>query len=211
MLIYPGGRVGDVESRGYAFFANFFSDLGQTRTYGGHDNRASLTLFCLALAVAAAAIAAFFAAFAELFARPPARRLGRASAFFGVVAALCFIGVAATPWNLYLRAHNEFVQWAFRAFLGAVVCAGAGTLLEPGFPRRYAAIFGAFAALLAVYIGLLAFGPRANTAPGALIQATAQKIIVYAAIATIVTQSLLVLRAPSLRERPLRADTGPAR
>lgn len=190
MLLYPGGRVGDVQSVGYAFFTNFFSDLGQTVTYGGHDNRPSLILFCIALTSIAAAVALFFVSYALLF-RPQsgARRVAIVAALAGIVAGVCFVGVAATPWNLYLRAHNDFVQWAFRSFLLAVICAAIASAIAGGFPRRFAAVFAAFAVVLAAYVLLLAFGPSANTAQGAAIQATGQKIIVYASMLTVLIQA----------------------
>ena len=190
MLLYPGGRVGDVRSVGYAFFTNFFSDLGQTVTYGGHDNLPSLVLFCIALTSIAAAVALFFGSYPLLF-RPgsTARRVAVVASIAGIVAGVCFVGVAATPWNLYLRAHNDFVQWAFRSFLLAVVCAAVASALAVDFPRRFATVFAAFAALLTAYVLLLAFGPAANTAQGAAIQATGQKIIVYASMLTVLVQA----------------------
>ena len=191
MLLYPGGRVGDVKSVGYDFFTNFFSDLGATQTHGGHDNLVSMVLFCIALVATAGAVALFFIGFARLFAPATgAGRAGIAAAVAGVVAAISFVGVAATPWNLYLRAHNDFVQWAFRAFLVAVVCAAVAGWLAPRFPRRFAAVFATFAVLLAAYIGLITFGPRPATPEGAAIQATGQKIIVYASVLTVLIQAV---------------------
>ncbi|MEO7040014.1 MAG: hypothetical protein ABI186_08310 [Candidatus Elarobacter sp.] len=193
MLLYPGGRVGDVQSVGYAFFTNFFSDLGQTVTYGGHDNRVSLVLFCIALSSTAAAVGLFFIFYSLLFPpRSSARRVAIVAAVAGIIAAACFVGVAATPWNLYLRAHNDFVQWAFRSFLLAVVCAAIASGLAANFPRRFAAVFRAFAVLLTAYVLLLACGPSANTASGAAIQATGQKIIVYASMLTVLVQAFSV-------------------
>jgi hypothetical protein len=54
MFVYPGGHVGAADSNRYVFFKNFFSDLGQTRTYSGAtysgaSNLPSLLLFCIAL------------------------------------------------------------------------------------------------------------------------------------------------------------------
>ncbi|MEO6912490.1 MAG: hypothetical protein ABI182_00540 [Candidatus Baltobacteraceae bacterium] len=194
MLLYPGGRVGDRESLGYSFFSNFFSDLGQTSTYGGHANYPSLVLFCLALTATGIAVGVFFIAFSALFAGTSwPRRISIAAATFGVIAGVCFIGVAATPWNLYLQAHNEFVLWAFRMFLLAVICSGVACLLSPQLPRSFAYVYGAFAILLAAYIALLTFGPAPGTPVGAIVQATAQKIIVYASVLTIVIQAISVL------------------
>ncbi len=191
MLLYPGGRVGDPQSRGYAFFSNFFSDLGQTRTYGGHANVPSLVLFCIALVATAIAVSLFFVAFCALFAPSTnSRRISTAGAFCGVVAGICFAGVAATPWDLYLAAHNDFVQWAFRSFLLAVILCGIASAMAPGFPRRFLYVFSAFAILLAAYVALLTAGPSAATPQGAAIQATAQKIIVYASIFTVLVQAV---------------------
>lgn len=194
MILYPGGRVGDHESLGYSFFTNFFSDLGQTTTYGGHANYPSLVLFCVALLATGIAAGLFFVAFSGLFERrSPAGRISVAAAAFGILAGICFVGVAATPWNLYLQAHNAFVQWAFRMFLLAVICSGAACLLSSRLPRRFVYVFAAFAILLAAYIAMLTVGPAPGTPLGAMIQATAQKIIVYASVLTILIQALSVL------------------
>lgn len=191
MLVYPGGRVGDVNSVGYSFFTNFFSDLGQTVTYGGHSNLPSLFMFCVALLMMALGMAVFFWAYVHLFVRGTrARLLANIGALCGTIAALCFIGVAATPWNLYLQAHNDFVQWAFRAFLAAIVFSGAAGLTARNFPRRFAYVFGGFAVLLAAYIAIMMVGPPASTPSGAAVQATAQKIIVYASILTVLIQAV---------------------
>ncbi len=191
MLVYPGGRVGNPRSSGYAFFTNFFSDLGTTRTHGGHSNVASLVLFCAALAATAIAVALFFATFSLLFKRATTpRRLAFAGALCGVAAGVCFAGVAATPWNLFLSAHNAFVLWAFRAFFGAVALTGLACFFAPRVFRRFANVFAGFAVLLAIYIAVLTFGPPPGTATGAAIQATAQKIIVYASVLTVLVQTL---------------------
>ncbi len=195
MLLYPGGRVADVNSRGYAFFSNFFSDLGQTRTYGGHANLPSMVLFCIALVAIGAGIAVFFSAFARFFTGTRAGRTFSVGATIcAVVAGACFWGVAATPWNLYLQAHNDFVQWAFRAFLLAVILSGIACAITPSM-RRFVYVFAAFALVLAAYIAILTVGPAAGTPSGALIQATAQKVIVYASMLTICVQAWIALRS----------------
>jgi len=98
MLLYPGGRVGERTSVGYAFFTNYFSDLGQTQTHSGASNTSSLVLFCMALVAIAFGLPLFFAAYS--------RMLGGLTRFpwttqFAVVCAvgtaISFLGVAATP------------------------------------------------------------------------------------------------------------------
>lgn len=193
MALYPGGRLGDANSDGYAFFTNFFSDLGQTQTHSGAANLPSLALFCIALVAVAAGMSTFFIVFTQMFA-PRRRGLATAAAVSGCTSAVCFLGVAATPWNLYLSAHNVFVTWAFQLFLLAVVADLIAVLASRSVPNRFALVFALFAIVLGAYIALLQMGPRLTTPEGAAIQATGQKIIVYASMLTIFVQSLLARR-----------------
>jgi hypothetical membrane protein len=67
MLLYPGGTFVDPSTRGYSFFANFFSDLGATRTPSGATNTLSMILFASALAIVGIGLAVFFVALTEFF------------------------------------------------------------------------------------------------------------------------------------------------
>lgn len=193
MLLFPGGSVSDPKAQHYAFFMNFFSDLGATHTISGASNLPSMILFIIAMTIVAITLIVFFVAFTRFFTTSTTTRwLGRFAVVFGIIASISFVGIAATPWNLYLAAHNTFVQWAFRAFLAAVVLCLIAILVTRGFPRRFAWVFLAFAVLLTVYIFLITFGPAPNTPAGSVIQATGQKIIVYGAILTVLVQSLNV-------------------
>jgi len=212
MLLYPGGSVARPDSESYSFFLNFFSDLGQTHVgYGssGASNLPSMLLFAFALISTALALALFFILFATLFGRSTsALWLARAAAACSIVTCVSFTGVALTPWNLFLQAHNAFVTLAFRSFLVALVLLIAALMLEPGMPRRFGAVFGAFAALLAVYVGLLALGPAASTPLGSIVQATGQKVIAYASIVTVLVQSLSVRAWLSSAAQPARGVIG---
>lgn len=191
MLLYPGGTFNDQTSQGYSFFNNFFSDLGMTRTRSNASNTISMILFTSASTGVGIGLAIFFIAFAQLFTSPrSSKRLSTLGAVFGVVAGICFIGVALTPWNLYLDAHNLFVRWAFRSFLAAVILFIIVAWQKKSLPRRFAWVFIAFAVVLAGYVLLLTFGPSVRTREGQMIQATGQKIIVYASIVSILVQSL---------------------
>jgi hypothetical protein len=193
MLLYPGGTMVYPHTQGYSFFLNFFSDLGRTVTPSGLPNFASSVLFTLALATVAPGLALFFIAFTRFF---PGLgmpwRLSWLGTACGSVTSLCFIAAAFLPTNLYRHMHNLCVNAAFLMFLIAVVLLFLAILLQPGFPRRFAWIFGFFLVLLASYILLLIFGPAARTPAGEIIQATGQKIIVYASILTILIQALSV-------------------
>jgi hypothetical protein len=191
MLFYPGGTASNPTTSGYSFFTNFFSDLGLTQTRTGQPNTASAILFVTALTLAGAALAVFFIVFAQFFAHSTAGKiLSGLGALCGVFAGLCFIGVAFTPANLATKAHIQFVLWAFEAFPIAALFYTAAILQERKYPKRFALVFGAFTILLVLYLGLMMRGPSFGTSQGLLIQATGQKVIVYASIISILIQSL---------------------
>lgn len=191
MLFYPGGTASDPTTRGYSFFTNFFSDLGRTQARNGQPNPIAAPLFFIALTGAGAALIAFFGAFARFFTRT---RLDRALALLGtsvgILAGLCFIGIAFVPANLNSALHTQFVFGAFEAFTAATLFYFGVLLRAPDYPKRFAVVFSAFAILLLLYLGLLFFGPSLKTTEGVMIQATGQKIIVYASIVSILIQSL---------------------
>jgi hypothetical membrane protein len=191
MLLYPGGTYTDHTTRGYSFFANFFSDLGATRTPSGAANTLSMILLTSSLSLVGISLAFFFVALIQFFRDSRSGLLlPYVGALLGVIAGLCFLGVAFTPWNLYLAAHNHFVMWAFRTFLGAVLTYGIAILRERALPKRFAFTFLVFAILLAAYVLLLTFGPSPKVAEGLRIQVAGQKIIVYASVLTVLIQSL---------------------
>ena len=86
------------------------------------------------------------------------------------------------------------VIWAFRAYFVAVCIYAFVIFRQDVYPRQYGWIFAAFAIFLAGYIGLLEFGPSAETTQGLVIQATGQKIIVYVSIISARAQSGLAYR-----------------
>jgi hypothetical protein len=202
MLLYPGGSHADPASRGYSFFNNFFSDLGLTVTPNGTPNTASMILFVTSLTLAGLGLVAYFIAAPQFFWRERLLRvLSVLGSIFGVLSGLCYIGVAWRPANLAAGPHGQFTLWAFQAFLVVVVFYVLAILLNPRYGNGYALVYFLFAVLLAAYIGLLMYGPRADTERGVMIQATGQKLIVYAAIVCMFIQSR---GAAHLRERGFR-------
>ena len=200
MLTYPGGTYVDAATRGFSFWNNFFSDLGRTETRLGAPQTLSYALFTAALPIAASGLMAFFIAFAGLVCHDrPARLLSGAGSLFGCLAGLLFVGIALVPANVDLALHDRLVQWAFRAFLVAVLCYIAALARQPGLPRHFARVFGGFVLLLAAYVLLITFGPSPRAPAGQTIQATAQKIIVYASILCVALQSLRARRLLSGR------------
>ncbi len=190
MLTYPGGTYQEPSAQGYQFFENFFSDLGLSQTFSGGSKTISFLLFITALTLAGVALVLFFLFAPPLFKkRRLAYGLSIIGSIFGILSGLSFIGVAMSPADLYLSLHATFVQLAFIFFFVAVIFYLPAVLLTPHYPNVYAWTYLAFAALLAGYIWLLFNGPDFTSPQGMLIQATGQKVIVYAAILTMFVQA----------------------
>lgn len=191
MLAYGGGTSGNPQNAGYSFFTNFFSDLGRTVSYNGAPNTISMLLFSSALTIAGAGLAVFFVAFTQFFTHTRwTRVLSIIGSIVGIASALCFVGVAFTPADIARPLHGQFVLYAFGLFPLAVILYIPVILDRDEYPNLYAWSFIAFAVVLILYFILLRIGPRANTPEGLLIQATGQKIIVYASILSILFQTL---------------------
>ncbi|MCO5185842.1 MAG: hypothetical protein M9928_16570 [Anaerolineae bacterium] len=206
MFLYPGGTSADATTTGYSFTENFFSTLGLLTAENGDANTISAILFFIALTVAGLGLITFFVAMLPLFwERRLPRMLALIGAIFGVLAGISFIGVAFTPADLLLDAHVRFVFWAFEAFFVAVLFSMVAVLFTRRYPNRYAVVYGVFAVLLAIYIGLLFNGPGTDTVDGLRIQATGQKLIVYAAIIVTLIQAHGAIR---LLEREAVATSG---
>ena len=190
MLLYPGGTMADPSTQRYSFFHNFFSDLGRTRTPGGEPNTLSFFLFAVALTLVGAGLVLFSLAGLRLFAASRASRvLSWVGCACGVVSGLGYVGVACAPYDRWLAIHAWFVLLAFEAFLPSVLAFMSAIFLTKGYPRRYAFLYLAFAALLAGYVVLLRAGPSLKSDEGLMIQAAGQKVIVYASIGCISLQA----------------------
>jgi hypothetical membrane protein len=202
MLLYPGGTLTDKSTPGYSFFQNFFSDLGRTESYAGRPSPIPAVIFFIALTMAGNSLVFFFAAFPWFFTRTlPGRMFSLAGSILGILSGLCFIGIAFAPANLALTVHKQLVLWAFRLFPAAVFLYAVAILREPDYPKRFALVFIAFGVLLVLYILLLEFGPDARTPDGMVIQATGQKIIVYASILSILIQAFGARQAHRIRSQ----------
>lgn len=194
MLTYPGGRIGHPESVGYSFWQNFFSDLGRARTFTGGSKLMSYSSFAFAVVCAGITGILYFATFPEFFRNTRAFRLVQFGSLAGVVSSYCFVGIALAPWDLYLLIHLACVYIAFSSLLLATLCFIPAILKSEVLPRRYAYIYAGFALILGGYLCILFFGPRA-TDTGLMIQATAQKVVVYANVICMVIQAYGMLRS----------------
>ncbi len=187
----PGGTLTNPTTVGDSVSDIFFSDLGRTLAPQGQPNPIAAWLFTFSLASIGVVLIVFFILFPRFFTRTWAdASLAWLGSLAGIAAGVCFIGIALTSANLDTDQTSPLIYWAF------VILAAATALYLPvlsrdrRYPKRYALVLGVFAAILAVYLYLLFFGPHTKIFAGVTIQATSQKIIAYASVTSIFIQSL---------------------
>jgi hypothetical protein len=203
MAAYPGGALYDHESRGYLLFQNFFSDLGATKTYSGHSNTTSHVLFIIALVGVGLATIGFSTTWRVIAARRDAGRgFGGVAQAAAIVSGLGFIGIAITPWDRVLDAHNAFVKLAFGVLL-VYILSLLSLQLRNGWPALFVAVNVTYLIVLAIYVLVLFVGPGLGTKNGLEFQVAAQKIIVYGSILNMGVQ------AAGIRREARRATASP--
>ena len=207
MLFYPGGTVTDPTASGYSFFANVLSELGMTETHAGQPNTVSRVLFTTALSLTGAGLAAFFLAFRPFFVGSRAARvLSGLGSLSGILSGICLVGAAFTPIDVQKQWHFALVTCGFGAFAAAAVLYANAIRREPAYPDRFALVFDAFGILLLAYLFLVMLGPPRSAPEGMVLQATAQKIIIYAAVISVMVQSHGAIRVIETR----RGESAPA-
>ncbi|CAN5253417.1 hypothetical protein BH11MYX1_BH11MYX1_53910 [soil metagenome] len=195
MVLYPGGNYADGFAPHYRLTLNFLSDLGATRAWSGSMNYASCALFFTALTTIGAALIAFAWSWRRFaFGRGRAAWAGYASAVFGTASGAAFLGIAVTPVNLALTAHNSFVLAAFGSLLGYVACITI-VMAANGAKRLLNAINAAYLLVVLGYVALVLFGPRLNTEGGFRTQVIGQKLVALASMIHITFLTTQVARA----------------
>ncbi len=190
MFTYAGGAVDNPSTTGYSFTHNFLSNLGMITAESGRLNWVSAILFFIALATAGAALVVFFVLFGRMFRGTRWQAaLGLAGSALGVLAGICFMGIAFAPADIARPAHILFVTWAFRLFPLAVLCYVPVLFMDKQYPKVYAWVFAFFCLLLIGYYLLMTNGPSFTSPQGLVIQVIGQKVIAYASIISIGMQS----------------------
>ena len=196
MILYPGSIKLDHTTVGYSFSHNFFSDLGRTMTYSGESNFPSSALFLLSLVLVGLGLISFcFTATSLMRKNRTSATLGKLGLLAGIVSIISIPGIGFTPHNLYPETHTFFTETAFRSFLVLMLLyTGAIWKNEDGIPKSLATTMIGFAVLVAIYIGIMEWGPEIDTTEGLIFQVIAQKVIVFALVGCIPLQSIQLLK-----------------
>jgi hypothetical protein len=192
MALYPGGTHNSPDASNYLFTRNFFSDLGATETYSGKPNLVCEVIFIIALGSIGFTLVGTSGVWRSIGER--ASELGVGAQVFAVLAGLCFVGIAATPWNILGPAHMIFVKLGFSLLLG-LMATMVVLQMKNGWPGVYVGCNGLYIVLLVAYVWILFYGPSVHTDSGLEFQVVAQKIIVYTSILNLAMQAYGLRRA----------------
>jgi len=142
MLFYAGGTYINPDAPGYSFWANYLSDIGRSKAYSGKDNTVSMILYSIALSFWAVSFIPFFLALRSLFTEGKLERiLSTIGSLFGVIAAICLIGIAFTPADILGGPHIIFVYLGYSSLLYLGVLYSITLYKSDKLPRQYAIIF----------------------------------------------------------------------
>jgi len=191
MLTYAGGSVDNHSTRGYSFTHSFLSNLGMLTALSGEPNWVSAVLFFISLSLAGFCLVIFFIIFPRLFQSSRLQQvLCLIGSTFGVLAGICFVGIAFAPADIARPAHVQFVMRAFQLFPLAVLFYVPVLFMDKHYPKVYAWVFAIFCLMLIGYYLLITNGPSFTSSGGLAVQVVGQKVIAYASILSIGIQSL---------------------
>ncbi|MFX1573647.1 MAG: hypothetical protein ACFFB0_12930 [Promethearchaeota archaeon] len=180
MLYYTGGTYADPTTTNYQFCYNFFSDLGRTVAHSGNPNKIAFILFLIALSIWGLLQIQFYIALTFLFKHNiNLKYFSYTGSILGVLAGICYIGIAFTPSNLLNPLHDLFVVIAFSSIFLSILFYSIAFFKNKNLSRLYAIALIVSACILAIYFVLLYLYPNHRTPKDLFIQVTGQKIMIY--------------------------------
>jgi hypothetical protein len=181
MVFYPGGTILDHHTKGYGFFANFISELGRWRSHTGETKWISFFCFEIALLVQATVMFLFNRYFLS---HTQSRQLSPVAYFTALICGSAFpfllAGIALTPCDLYLPYHMFCVRIGFTLLLPLSIAYTVLIRKHHLLPNKYGNVMLTIVIAIGFYLLMIFFGPSPRKV--AYIQQTAQKIIVYSMI-----------------------------
>ena len=178
MIFYTGGTKLDPNASNYSFWANYFSDLGRTKSISGKSNVISCFLYTISGTILAISITPFTISMSQFFKNTDLeKKLRLFLIFFGFVTSAFWVATMITPWDLYGNLHVSF--GIIYTFTGVIVLFLLAIMIfsNESYPNKYAFV-------LLYYFGLYIFNLLvvlilSYNSDTLVIQVTFQKIAVY--------------------------------
>lgn len=186
MFFYPGGTAINPLTSGYSFWANFFSDLGRTKTYSDALNTVSYVLFSILFLVWGLAIIALFIGLPSIITESrKGKWISIVGGIFAIICGIAGIGVVLTPADIVPFAHFLWAATLYLAMMFTEFFIAFAIFLTKRFPKKYAIFSLISAILLLIYIITMISGPLPMTQEWLEIYVVGQKMIFYGFIAAV--------------------------
>ncbi|SVA44333.1 uncharacterized protein METZ01_LOCUS97187 [marine metagenome] len=191
MFLYPGGTYRDANTEGYILSQNFLSDLGRWSAWNGDQNFYSSFFFSFSFLMVGMVFSIYYWQLPSLFYNDQKVHLfSRIGSVAGILGGIFLVGVGLTPSDIVLGPHNFFATWFIRFFLVSALCYIVVFYRSTVTEAKYGLGYVFFAFLIAVYIGIIEFGPSIKESLSALkIQVISQKLICLTFILSVAFQT----------------------
>ena len=185
MVVYPGGTIIEPDTKGYSFFYNFLSNLGEWVAKNGEDNVVSAYLFNSSMLILAISYGLFYFMFLKIQFRISDNNIIKTLLMVTILLSLIsFVLVAVFPsesptFNL----HIFFVKAAFRLLFVHSLIQVYNLFDSQVFGNKIRTVSSVFSFVLFLFILVMEFGPSPFENNRSLfIQVTSQKLIVFSII-----------------------------
>ena len=180
MIVYPGGTIIEPNTKGYSFFHNFLSNLGEWTAKNGEDNTVSAYLFNSSMLILALSYFLFYVTFLRIQLKFNRNKILNFLSFSTILISLIsFVLVAVfSADNSTFDIHVFFVKVAFRLLL--IHCfIQLFIVYKSKLSKRMLRSSSLFSLMLFLFIVVMEYGPSPFRDNQSLfIQVTSQKMIV---------------------------------
>lgn len=180
MVIYPGGTIIEPDTKGYSFFYNFLSNLGESTAKNGEDNTVSAYLFNSSMLILALSYFLFYVSYLRIQLKFNRNKiLNFLSLTTILISLISFVLVAVfSADNSTFDIHVFFVKIAFR-FLLLHCFIQLFIVYKSNLSKRMLVSSLLFCVILLLFIIVMEYGPNPFLDNRSLlIQVSSQKMIV---------------------------------
>lgn len=191
MQVYPGGTMHDASTIGYSFSKNFFSDMGAYAARNGEPNYLSMIIFALSLTIVGITFSLYYLFLPRVLGNDRANYLlASTGTLFAIGGSICMIGTGFTPSDIVFAPHVFFANNIFHCFLVTALLYTIVIFRSDSLKKRYAMGYAMFFISIFIYVGILQYGPSANSGESAMIfQVLSQKMIVLVFCCSVIHQT----------------------
>ena len=180
MIIYPGGTIIEPDTKGYSFFYNFFSNLGEWTAKNGEDDTVSAYLFNSSMLILSVSYFLFYVSYVKIQLKFNKNKILNFLSFSTILISLIsFVLVAVfSSDSSTFDIHILFVKVAFRLLL--IHCfIQLFIVYKSKLSKKMLISSSLFSLMLFLFIIVMEYGPSPFRDNQSLfIQVTSQKIIV---------------------------------